>query len=182
LNLLKEKGVNSILDVGCGTAPVYDLIKKNEAYSFEYKGVDFSEGMISSCKYNFPEGNFQVEDMRHLDEEDNSWDCVLLMHALDHVDDYKVSIKEATRVAKKYVVIALWWPLDNREKLNDRNHFEVKPGDPDWEDTWLHAYTRELLDEEFKKNNLETICYNDNEIISEYGKIGTIFLLEKHVG
>ena len=108
LNLFREKGVESILDVGMGTGPIYQLIENNkELWDFKYKGTDYSPVMVAIAKENFPEGWFEVEDARHLKEPDNSWDCVLLMHCLDHLDDYQSAIREATRVAKKYVCIIL---------------------------------------------------------------------------
>src|SRR3990167_5944784 len=79
LNLLQEKGVKSLLDVGCGTGPIYEILRDEAAQAetplmFDYKGTDYSRTMIETAKGLFPEGNWEVEDMRHLTEADNSWD------------------------------------------------------------------------------------------------------------
>src|SRR3990167_11565294 len=107
LDLLHKKGVESLLDVGCGTGPIYEILKEDNDPMI-YKGVDYSRQMVETAQRLFPEANFEVQDMRYLEEANDSWNCVLLMHALDHTNDYKAAIKEATRVSKKYVCIVLW--------------------------------------------------------------------------
>src|SRR3990167_528334 len=157
LDLLRDKGVKSILDVGCGTGPIYELITKGPAnveWNFKYKGTDYSEGMIEVCKREFPEGDWEVEDARHLNEESDSWDCVLLMHSLDHLDNYKAAIAEATRVSKKYICIVLWRPFSYTDNLNPRNMMGKKEGEQPWEDTYLHEYSKKDLEDCFKTNDL----------------------------
>src|SRR3990167_1668304 len=81
MDLLKEKGIESVLDVGCGTGPLCEMnAQKADRWGFRYKGTDYSPAMIEVCKQNFPDGDFEVEDARHLAEFDNTWDAVILMH------------------------------------------------------------------------------------------------------
>ncbi|MEK6883425.1 MAG: class I SAM-dependent methyltransferase, partial [Nanoarchaeota archaeon] len=112
LDKLKELEVENLLDVGCGTGPIYDLIVNNEKGRWDnikkYKGTDYSWRMIETCQKMFPGGNWDCQDARQMTEPDSSWDCVLLMHSLDHLDDYQAAIKEAIRVSKKYICICLW--------------------------------------------------------------------------
>ena len=181
LNLLKDKGVKTLLDDGCGTAPIYEIIKDHPDLGFEYKGTDYSEGMIEICKREFPEGNFEVQDARKLTEKDNSWDCVLLMHALDHLDDYQSAISEAARVASKYVCIVLWRGfIAEGTNLNDRNMMNKNEGEEPWEDTHLQEYSRDTLQTEFKKNKLKVVHTATGETInSDASKYNFLFLLKK---
>jgi len=185
LDLLRDKGVSSLLDVGCGTGPIYQLIKENSdrwGNFTNYKGTDYSPAMIEVSKQSFPEGNWQVEDARHLDEKDNSFDAVLLMHSLDHLDDYKAAISEAARVSKKYVCIVLWRPIMDSEEnsLNDRNMYGKEEGDEPWEDTHLQEYSRKRLEEAFKESGLKIIYTADGETInSAPNSCNSLFLLEK---
>ncbi len=181
LDLLKEKGVKSIFDVGCGTGPIWGIIKDNrEKYDFTYLGTDYSEGMIEICRKEFPECKWNVEDARALKQLDNSFDCVLLMHCLDHVDDYKVVIKEAARVASKYVCIVLWRPFiqDRRNNLNDRNMYGKEEGEEPWEDTHFQEYSRELLEEAFEQSGLLVAHIAKSENINEAGKTNFLWLLK----
>ena len=191
LDLLREKGVQSILDVGCGTGPIYELIKNtpqpNEEdlpilprWEFAYKGTDYSPAMIAICKELFLQGDFEVQDARKLTEPPNSWDCVLLMHSLDHLNDYKAAIREAARVAKKYVCIILWRSFVNEgTNLNDRNMYGKQPDEAPWEDTFLQEYSREALETEFKNNNLIIEQTAEGEQINEEGKYNFLYLLKK---
>lgn len=190
LDLLKRKGVKSIFDVGCGTGPIYQLIKGTkevesedlvDRWPFVYKGTDYSRTMIQTCKEILPEGNFEVQDARKLTEADNSWDCVLLMHALDHLDDHESAIKEAARVANKYVCIILWRGFVNQgTNLNPRNTYGKEPGEDPWEDTYLQEYSREVLEEDFKKAGLVIDEIAEGEAInSDQSKYNFLYLLRK---
>lgn len=182
LDLLEEKGVGSLLDVGCGTGPIYELVTQDfNKWKFNYKGTDYSQGMIEVCKREFPYGRFEVQDARNLNEKDNSWECVLLMHCLDHLDDYEAAIKEAARVSSKYVMIVLWRSFikDRRNNLNDRNMMGKEEGEEPWEDTHLHEYSRELLEEAFEENGLKVEHVAEGEDINEPGKTNFLWLLKK---
>jgi ubiquinone/menaquinone biosynthesis C-methylase UbiE len=178
LDYMKSLGIKSLLDVGCGTGPIYDIIKRHN-YPFYYKGTDFAEGMIEVCKREFPEGNWEVEDMRHLTEPDNSWDCVLLMHSLDHTDDYKKAIQEATRVSKKYVCIILWRALTDKGTNLNANPNYMKP-EGNWDEpTFLQEYSLESLYEEFKINRLVAVHIAPRDEINEERGDNFLIMLEK---
>ena len=180
LESMGKNGIKSILDVGCGTGPIYQIIK-NHQMPFKYKGTDYSESMINVCCDLFPEGNFEVQDMRKLKEKDNSWDCVLLMHSLDHTDDYKASIREATRVSSKYVYIVLWRSvkLSGENNLNSINRMGKKDNEEPFEDTHLQDYSMEKLGKEFENNNLQIIEIINDERINEKQSYNTLFILKK---
>lgn len=192
LDLLKKKGVQTLFDVGCGTGPIYELIQSValdpqgliSRWNFVYKGTDYSEGMIESCKFNFPEGDWEVQDARHLLEKDNSWDCVLLMHSLDHLDDYEAAIKEAARVAKKYVLIVLWrgvnYNKDAQNNLNSKNRYGKDDNDPtDWEDTHLQDFAWNPLKKAFKDAKLKIVLKEDGPEVNKEGRYNTVILLKK---
>lgn len=185
LDLLKDYEVHSLLDVGGGTMPIYDLIVNNEEGRWDnitrYKGTDYSPAMIEIAKREFPYGNFEVQDARRLAEPDFSWDCVLLMHALDHLDDYKAAIREAARASRKYVCIVLWRGfVQEGTNLNDRNMMGKEPHEEPWEDTFLQEYSKEVLEEEFKKNKLIIEEVAEGEVInSDASKYNFLYLLRK---
>lgn len=185
LDLLKEKGVETLLDIGMGTAPIYDLIVNNPDGRWDnikkYKGTDYSYAMVDVAKEMFPHGNFEVQDARSLKEQDNSWDCVLLMHALDHLDDYQSAIREAARVANKYVCIILWRGfVGEGTNLNPRNMYGKEEGEEPWQDTFLQEYSRDVLQAEFDKNKLTVeLEVQGEEINSDQSKYNWLVLLRK---
>lgn len=177
--LCYELRAKSMLDVGCGTGPLYELIHQ-KGFKLKYKGTDYSWAMIEQCKIHFPEGDWEVEDARKLTEADNSWDSVVLMHSLDHLDDYRAAIKEAARVSKKYVVIVLWRNFAAvGTNLNDRNMMNKNEGEEPWEDTHLQEYSREALAEAFKEAGLKVIEETSGEAINDPGKYNFIYWLQK---
>lgn len=181
LNRLAELGVDNFLDVGCGTGPLYELNRDHDFYGFEYKGTDYSWAMIEQAQKAFPDGDFEVQDARKLKEHNTSWDAVVLMHCLDHLDDYQAAINEAARVSKKYVVIILWRNFAAvGTNLNNKNRMNKNEGEPDWEDTHLQEYSKEALEEAFKKANLKIIEETSGEVINDPGKYNYIFWLQKN--
>lgn len=186
LDLLAEKKIKSLLDVGCGTGPIYDLLINGEEGRWDniikYKGIDYCHRFIEWAKKEYGEKLFELQDARHLDEPNEAWDCVLLMHSLDHIKEWEQVIKEATRVSKQYIVIILWqdFRLDGEVKINDRNMFCKQEGEEPWADTYLLQYSREKLEPEFKRNNLRIAEEAGGDLInSDQSKWNYLFLLEK---
>lgn len=183
LDLLKKKKITSLLDVGCGTGPIWEIIKNHrDKYNFAYLGTDYSPAMIGVCREAFPDTAWKIEDARHLNESDGAWDCVLLLHSLDHLDDYKAAIKEAARVAGRYVCIVLWRPLmdGNENNLNNKNMYGKREGEDPWEDTYLQEYSKKRLEEAFQEAHLKVIHRADGEALnSDQSHYNFLFLLEK---
>jgi ubiquinone/menaquinone biosynthesis C-methylase UbiE len=191
LDLLTKQKAKSFLDVGCGTGPLYQLIQDTkiptedgfamtQRWNFKYKGTDYSRTMIETCKREFPHGDWEVQDARDLKEKDSSWDAVVIMHCLDHLDDYDKAIEEAARVAKKFVVIILWRGFVNEyTHLNDRNMYGKEEGDEPWEDTYLQEYSREALHDSFKKHNLIVMHETMGSDVSDEGKYNYLVMLKK---
>lgn len=184
LDKFRQLGVKSLLDVGCGTGPIFELITQDSEGSFDnitkYKGTDYSWRMIQTAKRSFPHGNFEVQDARFLSENTNSWDCVLLMHCLDHLDDYQSAISEAVRVSNKYICVVLWRSfVDSGTNLNDRNMHGKQEGEEPWQDTHLQDYSKEVLAAEFDKHGLIDVDFNDGQEVNREGRHNIVWILKK---
>lgn len=183
LDAIDNLGVITILEEGCGTGPIFELIDKNKdegKWFFSYKGTDFASEMIKVAKEHFPGGRFEVQDARNPKEKSNSYDCVLLIDTLDHLDDYKSVIREAARIARKCVAISLWRDfVAVGTNLNNKNMMNLAEGEEPWEDTHLQEYSQEVLETEFKKNNLEIIDFNNSEDVHEPGRARSVYILKK---
>lgn len=185
LDLLRKKGVESLLDVGCGSGPIYEILKEDND-PMQYKGVDYSTALIELAHENFPEGNFKEQDMRNLTEANDSWDCVLLMHALDHTNDYKAAIKEAARVCKRYVCIILWRSF-TQEGTNINTDYDYgftedeKARGEKWDEpNHLQEYSREALEAAFKEAGLKIEEIAEGEQLNgDYSHYNFLFLCAK---
>lgn len=85
-----------ILDIGCGTGEFAGLFSK-----FDYYGIDISERYIRYAAKR-KKGNFKVMDAARLEFPDDSFDYILIMAILHHLDNDKINqvLSEAKRVIK----------------------------------------------------------------------------------
>lgn len=100
-----QKG--DVLDVGCATCQLYDLLK-SKGWSGKYHGIDIEkyEG------YNYPEGvDLRIGDAFKL--EFPEVDTVVMYDILEHVDDPVALLRKALKAARQNVLIAV--PLRNEE-------------------------------------------------------------------
>ncbi|MFH1522350.1 MAG: class I SAM-dependent methyltransferase [Patescibacteria group bacterium] len=90
------KSEKKILDIGCGTGEFAGLFTK-----MDYCGIDISTKYIKYAAKN-NRGNFKVMDATKLEFSDNSFDYVLIVAILHHLDDNdsKRALSEAARVLK----------------------------------------------------------------------------------
>lgn len=88
-----------ILDLGCGTGRDASLFLSE---SYDYIGVDLSDGMIDEAKKLFPAGKFEAMDLCDLRFKDESFDGIWSFAAYLHIPkkDIDEAIKEANRVLK----------------------------------------------------------------------------------
>lgn len=87
-----------ILDVGCGSGEPIAAYLMNKG--FQVTGLDASPAMIELAQSKFPNGNWDVQDMRSLDTTPN-WDGVIAWNSFFHLtqpDQRAVLPKLATAV------------------------------------------------------------------------------------
>lgn len=91
------------IEVGCGRGTI-------GLYLHKYLGLDVSlldssTEAIDLAKYNFEkwnaDGSFLVGDVRTLDFPDESFDVVVSIGLLEHLEDYSAALKEQYRILKK---------------------------------------------------------------------------------
>lgn len=88
---------SSVLDIGCGTGFMVSGTKINPQ---RYLGIDaFPESEIY-LKTNFSySANFSTKKLE--DVENETFDCILLLDVLEHIDDDQAFICEIKRIAKQ---------------------------------------------------------------------------------
>src|SRR5689334_8752509 len=81
-----------ILDIGCGLGMYVDQFRR---FSDEVYGVDVDPEKIAEASERLP--NLQVAPGEHLPFGDNEFDVILLNEVIEHVDDDRMTIREAYR-------------------------------------------------------------------------------------
>lgn len=164
------KDEDTFLDVGCGSGTTIDALKVL-GKKVHYKGVDFIESRVQWLKekfnpYTFGLGLkedtlFEVQDARHLKEEDRSWDIVWSRHVVDHLESFEQALDEQCRVAKKRVICVLWYSFTDLDEHLIKN---IVDGPVDnrktYEDEYLNQFSRKKV-----KAYLEEKCKNGWQLL-----------------
>ncbi len=99
----KLDGIKTVLDVGCGPG-TYCAYLADAGY--EVAGVDYAPAVIELAKKSFPELKFLEANGYALPFEEQSFDLVFSIGALQSLDDYKKFVSELCRTAKKAVLLS----------------------------------------------------------------------------
>ncbi|MDP1709730.1 MAG: methyltransferase domain-containing protein [Candidatus Komeilibacteria bacterium] len=99
----------SVLDIGCGTGRIRQVLPDN----LDYIGLDNSPELLQIAGRNFPDDKFIVADARELPFPDKSFDAVLVIATVHHFlnqEDRLAVLKEARRVLKNggQLYLSVW--------------------------------------------------------------------------
>lgn len=92
-----------IMDLGCGTGILFDLLRRKVGTSGSVVGVDFSIQMLKKAYRNFPFANVNVvdADVSNLPFGDDTFDMAITFAAFPHFSNQQQVLNEADRVLKK---------------------------------------------------------------------------------
>lgn len=93
----------SLLDIGASSG-MYSEVLELAGYGFEYRACDFSPAFAVLAEKLYPGIAFDVADARSLPYADNAFDVVMSGGTIMHIREYGQVIREAARVASKYVI------------------------------------------------------------------------------
>ena len=148
LELLKNESVKTILDVGGGHAQLAVPLVR-DGYEVTVTGSDIScrnrlDKFLKKNAFNFNECNFL-----NLPFADNSFDAVIAFRLLTHEKNWKVLVKEMSRVSAKVIII----DYPDVFSFNILNKFLFKAKKSFEKNTrTFKSFSRAELKEEFKKN------------------------------
>jgi len=94
-----------ILDIGCGLGMYVDKFRR---FSDEVYGVDVDEEKVAQASESLP--NIQVAPGEHLPFADGEFDVILLNEVIEHVDDDRLTIREAYRCLRRGGHIVIYAP------------------------------------------------------------------------
>jgi len=103
-----------VLDVGCGSGEMCALAAARGA---EAAGLDAAEGMIEIARRRVPEADLRVGPMEQLPWEDDRFDVVTAINALQFAADFVDALAEAARVTRPggAVAVSNWGPMEDRQ-------------------------------------------------------------------
>lgn len=96
---LEDKEYNSLLDIGCGTGYLIDMLSKE--HEAKYTGLDLSPKMLKvAIEKNIKNTEFVEGVSDDLPFDDNAFDIVTCSQSFHHYPDTDKALKEAYRVLK----------------------------------------------------------------------------------
>ncbi len=156
---------SSILDVGTaiGVYPKYLTERCNK--DFKVTGIDSSENMIKVAEGNAPKATFEVMDMRYLEFQDNSFDAIICLATLIHLDD-----TEALKVLDKFDTILKsngLMIINVVEYVSGEKELYIpEPFNPKY-NTYFNSYTKDFFTDYFKNKGYEILNIFDNPVFNE---------------
>lgn len=158
------ENVSKILDVGTAIGDYPKYLTESCNKNFEVIGVDSSENMINVAMKKAPKANFQVMDMRNLDFSDNSFNAIICLATLIHVDD-----DTAVKILEKFdsmlkdnglIIINVMEHISGNKEI-----YEKEPFNPKY-NTYFNRYTKTFFIDWFKEKDYEIIDIIDNPIFN----------------
>ena len=158
-----EKGSN-ILDVGTAIGDYPKYLTEKCDKNFDVVGLDSSKNMIEVAIKNAPKAKFEVMDMRKLDFPEKTFDAIICMATLIHVDD-----KETLKILKKFdsilkehgmIIINVMEHLKGEKEM-----YEKEPFNPKY-NTYFNQYTKKFFEDWFTENGYTILNVIDNPIFN----------------
>lgn len=100
LSELEHIDFDSLLDAGCGTAPMIKLIKEKYPNK-KYTGIDLSPKMIERAKELNKDVEFIVGDCESLPFDENSFDVIINSQSFHHYPNPQKFFNSVSKVLKK---------------------------------------------------------------------------------
>ncbi len=90
-----------LLEVACGQSPVLQHLVGEESFSSEkICGLDQSDAAVSYLRTRIPDADLSTGDAYHLPYDDEAFDVVVLLEAIEHFRFPGVALGEISRVLK----------------------------------------------------------------------------------
>lgn len=140
LNLVKKHAGKRVLDIGCGHGlNCIELDKRG----FECIGIEINEQYVQEAQKYIEAYHMRAEK---LDFPDKSFDTVIMLEVLEHLEDCHAALEEIVRVTRKNLILSVpnLAPLESLVEYNViMHHF--------FECTHLNFFTKSMLERFLRK-------------------------------
>lgn len=118
------EGMTSVLDVGCGTGVMFELIRERRP-DLDYLGIDVTAQFVAAARERFPAdaARFREGSLYALDRLPGVFDAVLCRHVLEHLPDFVPAVERMYARARRKLIIVFYLPprpLRFRRKRDER--------------------------------------------------------------
>lgn len=105
------QGMRSVLDVGCGTGVMFELLHERRP-DLDYLGLDVTPQFVAAARERFPAdaGRFREGSLYELDRLPGSFDAVLCRHILEHLPDFVPAVQHMYARAQRKLIVIFYLP------------------------------------------------------------------------
>ena len=148
--------IKDVLDVGCGEGNTIEFLrKKNPELKFE--GVDIMESSLENARKINPGIHFRNLDIFNSHYRENSFDMVLCMEVLEHLEEPEKLVERIKSISKKYCIISVpnepFWCIANMMRLA---HIKRFGNTPHHLQNWTAFGLKRFLKEHFSDVRIKT--------------------------
>lgn len=108
VELLKNKDIKTVADIGCGEGFGLKNLADNDIGK-KFVGLDNSKTALALAREINPEFKYKQGDIYKLPFKDEEFDLVLCCEVLEHLEHPEVALAELNRISKKYVLLSVPW-------------------------------------------------------------------------
>lgn len=105
-NMVNSIGIVNILELGCAEGFIINYLKLCNT-NFIFEGVDISKEAIEIAKELNPGVNFKVNDINNLEYGENSFDLVMMIEVLEHLQYPQRVLWSIKNISKKYFIFSV---------------------------------------------------------------------------
>jgi len=115
VEVIRDTGAATVLDAGCGEGETIERLR--HVLPPNVVGFDLNPASVAFAARRFPEASFSVEDICHLPYRDDSFDLVICLEVLEHLERPIDALRELARVSRAHIVISVpnepWFQIGN---------------------------------------------------------------------
>lgn len=157
-NFLANKK-NSLLDLGCGTAHLYEYILNKDIKNIEYSGLDISQKFVDFAELKFPNNNFYCMDVLDSDNLLPNFDFIIMNGVF--TEKRELSFQEMWEYFTDMINIVF-------EKSNIGVAFNLMSKNVDWERDDLFHVSLDMLSDFICKNLTRNFIIRNDYGLYEY--------------
>ena len=131
-NAVKDLPIRSAIEIGCGEGNVIPLLKDIHPKA-AYTAVDIDSDLLRMAEGQGADKTILVSpECTHYPVQDQSFDIVLLIEVLEHLDSPESVLREAARISAGSVLATVpyepWWRMLNMLRFKYLRDFGNTPG------------------------------------------------------
>ena len=104
LSLANSIETKKILEIGfgIGSGGLVEKLKYKK-----YEASEYNPEFLKQAKEKYPNLSLKQESVYDLKRQDDSFDLIILLEVLEHLDDFHKALREMKRVTRKYCLISV---------------------------------------------------------------------------